>query len=210
MASTMIHLAVANELNKKLQRDRAPFLLGAISADISKLVGETKIKSHFLENIYNQVPRLELFLEKYKDKLDDDFVLGYYVHLYTDYLWFKYFMSEISTFNFIKTLDGETIRCNAIEFCKYIYNDYTNLNIQIIDGYDLDLKIFYNEIPPIEPIIDEIPMDKLNILRDQMGLIIERVGTKKDYIFEMSHIEQFIKTCIELTEANLKDLNIMK
>ena len=206
----MIHLAIANELNKKLNRNKNVFLLGAISPDIAKLVGESKIKSHFLEDVYNQVPRIDIFLDKYINDLDDDFVLGYYVHLYTDYLWFKYFMTEISTFNFIKTLDGNIIRCNALEFCKYIYNDYTNLNIQIIDLYNLDLKIFYNDIPNIKPIIEEIPMNKLDVLRDQMGLIIEKTGTKKDYVFDISHIEQFIKTSIELIESNLKDLNIME
>lgn len=33
-----------------------------------------------------------------------DFVLGYYIHLYTDYLWFKYFMTEIEKEGFCNLL----------------------------------------------------------------------------------------------------------
>ena len=52
----------------------------------------------------------------------------------------------------------------VFEFCS---NDYTNLNIQLIEKYNLDLKIFYNDITNIEYIIKEIPLDKLNILVDK-------------------------------------------
>ena len=44
------------------------------------------------------------------------------------------------------------------------YNDYTNLNIKLIDKYNLDLKIFYNELPQLHNIIEEIPMDKINVI----------------------------------------------
>ena len=48
MASSMIHIAVANEINKVLKRDSSQLLIGTIAPDISKLIGETKEKSHFL------------------------------------------------------------------------------------------------------------------------------------------------------------------
>ena len=37
MASSIIHVAVANELNKKLNVDRNQLLIGSIAPDISKL-----------------------------------------------------------------------------------------------------------------------------------------------------------------------------
>ena len=94
MASSMIHIAVANEINKVLNKDRTKLLIGTIAPDISKLVGENKVGSHFLEDENTDIPILDKFLDKYKDNLNDDFVLGYYIHLYTDYLWFKYFLPE--------------------------------------------------------------------------------------------------------------------
>ena len=47
---------------------------------------------------------------------------------------------------------------------QYIYNDYTNLNIKIIDEYEMDLSIFYRDIPKIDNIITEIPLDNIKIL----------------------------------------------
>ena len=63
MASSVIHLAVANEINKELNRDKTKLLIGSISPDISKLIGEAKQKSHFLDNNDN-IPNLDKFLEK--------------------------------------------------------------------------------------------------------------------------------------------------
>lgn len=102
MASSMIHIAVASEVNKKLKRDPAKLLIGTIAPDISKLVGEPKTKSHFSNDENDNIPIIDRFLNKYKNNLDDDFVMGYYIHLYTDYLWFKYFIENIDYSSIIK------------------------------------------------------------------------------------------------------------
>ena len=86
MASSMIHLAVAKEVNKELKRDYRKLYIGSIAPDISKNIGETKEFSHFLDNPDIDIPNLDRFLEKYKKYLYDDFVMGYYLHLITDYL----------------------------------------------------------------------------------------------------------------------------
>ena len=86
MASVIIHAAVCNELNKKLKRDTSKILIGTIAPDIAKLLGEDKKYTHFLdrESLHPDVPVIDKFLEKYKDNLNDDFVLGYYIHLYAE------------------------------------------------------------------------------------------------------------------------------
>ena len=211
MASSMIHIAVANEINKKLNRDKSKLLIGTIAPDISKLIGEPKVKSHFQDRNDN-IPNLDKFLDKYKEKLNDDFVLGYYIHLLTDYLWFKYFMTEVrfEDSNIITKLDGTNIKCNGNMFTLYIYNDYTNLNIKLIDEYDLDLKIFYNEIPEFENIIQEIPMEKINLIVDKAGEIIENTKEHKEFVFNLDNINKFIETSVEIILGNLKELNIYK
>lgn len=206
MASSMIHIAVANELNKKLKRDSQKLLIGTIAPDISKLIGENKVRSHFLENENTDIPDLYKFLSLYKNSLNDDFVLGYYIHLYTDYLWFKYFMTEIYNENLIKKLDGTIINCKGRMAMIYIYNDYTNLNIQIIDEYQLDLKIFYNEIPPIKNIIKEIPIDKLALIVNKAGEIIENSKITKEMTFNMENIHNFISLSTNLILANLDEI----
>ena len=41
------------------------------------------------------------------------------------------------------------VECKGHMLELYIYNDYTNLNIKLIDEYNLDLKIFYNKLPQL-------------------------------------------------------------
>ena len=207
MASSVIHIAIANEINKELKRDRSSILIGSVAPDISKIVGETKQYSHFLDSKDN-IPNIDRFLKKYQSKLSDDFVLGYFIHLYTDYLWFKYFIPEVYKNDYITKLDGTKIKCSEEMFTEFFYNDYTNLNISLLDEYNLDLKIFYNELPKFNNIIEEIPMDKLNLLMNQISFIIENMKKEKAYVFNIDNIKVFIKTSVELILAKLKELNI--
>ncbi len=206
MASAVIHLAVANEINKKLNRDKSQLLIGAIAPDISKFIGEDKTKSHFLKELDSNIPDIESFLNKYKNNLTDDFVMGYFIHLYTDYLWFKYFVTEFYDKPMITKLDGTVVKCSGNMLSLYVYNDYTNLNIKLIDKYNMDLKIFYNQLPKLSNIIEEIPMDKMGLLLSQMGIIIENSKEKKDYIFNIENIEKFITTSVELILGKITEL----
>lgn len=191
----MIHICVANEVNKYLKRKSKDILIGSIAPDIAKQINETKTKSHFLDK-NDDIPNIENFLDKYKSKLNDDFVMGYFIHLYTDYLWFKYFIPNFIKGNYIYTIDGNKVKLNDNQKLKYIYNDYTNLNIKLIDEYNLDLSIFYEEIPKLENIIKEIPMDKINIIIDKAGLIIKNTKEKKSYVFDLDIINKFIEFCV--------------
>lgn len=208
MASLMIHIAVASELNKRLNKNESKLLIGTIAPDISKLLNQNKVKSHFLDNEDTNIPNLEKFLLKYKSNLNDDFVLGYYIHLYTDYLWFKYFITEIYDKNAIKKLSGEVVKCNERMNLMYIYNDYTNLNIQLIDEYNLNLKIFYNEIPKIPNIIQEIPMDKLDLIVNKTSIIIQNSKKKKDMVFNLNNIKKFIELSVEIIYSNIEGMKI--
>ena len=209
MASAVIHLVVANEINKQLSLNNYQLLIGSIAPDISKLVGETKLYSHFLDNIDNNVPNIDKFLDKYKNKLNDPFVMGYFIHLYTDLLWFKYFITEITTDNTISTLDGKTIKCSKDDMLYYIYNDYTNINEFLIKKYNIDKSIFYKKVDICENIIDEIPMNKLDILINKTNEIILNNYAKKCYVFDTKNIVQFINTSINLIELKLKELNLL-
>ena len=208
MASAVIHMTVASEINKVLKRDYDKLIIGSIAPDISKIIGETKLRSHFLvtEENNNNIPNIDVFLSAYKKYLYDDFVMGYFIHLYTDYLWFKYFIPEIYDKVSIKKLDGTVIKCTKEMASTYIYNDYTNLNIDLIDKYELNLKIFYGELPKIDPIITEIPMNRLDLLIEKMGLIIKNTKVNKSYVFDLENIDSFIKMSIELTLAKIKEI----
>ncbi len=207
MASAVIHLAVANEINKTLNRNKSKLLIGSIAPDISKFIGEDKTVSHFIKEKDSNIPDMERFLKKYKNNLTDDFVMGYFIHLYTDYLWFKYFVTEIYKETIITKLDGTVIKYDEDMLTFYIYNDYTDLNIKLLDKYDMDLKIFYNSLPELNDIIKEIPMKKMQIIVDQMGIIIKNSKEKKNYVFNVKNVETFIKTSTELILSKINEIN---
>ena len=210
MASSVIHIAVASEINKIIKKDNHKLLIGSIAPDISKCLGRTKIESHFLDSDDTDIPNIDKFLNKYKSKLNDDFVIGYYIHLYTDYLWFKYFISEIynEENNMITKLDGSIVKCNGNMLSIYIYNDYTNMNMKLLDEYNMDLSIFYEEIPYLENIIDEIPMNEIKTIVDKTSIIIKNSKEHKDFVFNIENIKKFIERSTELILVQLKELNI--
>ena len=108
MASTIIHLAVAKEVQKSLSIDNTyDYYLGSIAPDLSKQIGSSKYESHFLKNSYkDDIPNIELFVKRYPNFKDNSFDLGYFVHLYTDKMWFEDFIEGITFNNTIKLLDG--------------------------------------------------------------------------------------------------------
>ena len=211
MASSMIHLAVANELNKKLKRYPNKLFIGSIAPDLSKLVGEDKTRSHFTTQNLDDIPDLDKFLNKYSYFLNDDFVLGYYIHLFTDYLWFKYFINDVydEEKNLIYKLNGDVVNCHGEMAVMYIYNDYTSLNNDLINEYNMDLKIFYQPLPEFNNIIDEIPMDKINLIVDKAGIIVENAKKYKEFTFNMENVKNFVSLCVDIISSNLIELGIL-
>lgn len=206
MASAIIHLAVAKELEKYLNiKNKYNYYLGSIAPDISKQIGRTKKESHFLYNTEENVPNIKMFTKKYKYFFKNEFDLGYFIHLYTDKIWFEEFMSKKTYRDSIKLLDGTIINTKEDEISNLIYKDYTNLNIQVIDNYNLDLSLFYESFYKPHSCIDEIPIDKLNILIDKMGIIIENSKINKNYIFDLTEIDNFISNSVEIIIKELKN-----
>lgn len=204
MASAIIHLAVAKTLEKYLNVENPrDYYLGSIAPDIAKQIGESKQRSHFLINARDDIPNIELFTNKYPNFKNNSFDLGYYIHLYTDKIWFSRFTSQIYFGNCIKLLDGTVINTFPEEITKIIYQDYTNLNVQLLDEYKMDLSLFYEDFIVPNTNIEEIPKEKLNILIDKMGIIIENSKEEKPYTFDTFLVLQFID------EASQEILNIL-
>ena len=93
---------------------------------------------------------------------------------------------------------------------KYLENGIILLSLKIGKLFFLySLDIFYNEyIKPITQ-ITEIPIDKLPLLIDNAGIIIQRLKTKKDYILDISSIKAFIDDCTTELYSNLLSLNLI-
>lgn len=206
MASAIIHIAIAKKIKEKLNVENSKdYYLGSIAPDISKQIGRTKYESHFLINSLPNIPNIELFTKKYPNFKNNSFDLGYFTHLYTDKLWFENFIPNLTVNNSLKLLDGTIIQVeNEQEITDMIYSDYTNINIKLIEKYNLDLSLFYEDFVIPKTTIEEIPTDKLDILINKMGIIIENSKEEKTYVFDDYSVEQFIEESSKIILEELK------
>ena len=194
MASIMIHLAIAKKVKEHFDiRKEKDYYLGAIAPDISRQIGESKEKSHFLINTIDNIPNITLFIKRYPTFKYNSFNLGYYTHLMTDKLWIEKFIPTLIQDNTIKLLNGSIISTNPEEIENMLYSDYTNINCQIIDEYEMDLSIFYEEFIPPTTQLNEIPIDQLDILLNKMGIIIENSKEEKPYTLDFEAVKAFIE-----------------
>ena len=204
MASAVIHLCIAKEVNKYLKMNEYDLLLGSIAPDISKQIGETKEISHFLDHSNeDDIPNIDRFLAKYRNDLHNPFTMGYFIHLLTDKYWFRDYIYQYIE-RFTRENVKKKITYTAIR--DLIYNDYTNINTDLIDKYMLPLDIFYEEFREPTTAIREIPIDKLDILIEKMGLIIEEAKKDKNFVFDMNDVETFINNSVKYI---IKDLQIL-
>lgn len=204
MASAVIHLCVAKEVNKYLKMDEKTLLLGSIAPDISKQIGETKEISHFLDHSNeDDIPNIDRFLAKYRGELVNPFEMGYFIHLLTDKYWFRDYVYQYIE-RYTKDKTKKKITYTAIK--EVIYNDYTNINIDLIDRYELPLDLFANEITYPQSKITEIPIDKLPIIVEKMGMVIQESTEEKTFMFDTKDIEIFITNTVKYI---IKDIQIL-
>ncbi|MDD3187838.1 MAG: zinc dependent phospholipase C family protein [Bacilli bacterium] len=208
MASSIIHICVAKEINKNLKLDETMLYLGTIAPDLSKLCGETKLKSHFSDND-DYIPNIDKFIDKYGDNLFDPFIMGYFIHLCTDYLWFRYFITEFNDYNSITLLDGTVMEVDRDQFKKFIYSDYTDMNIKLIDKYELSLDLFFNEVTIPDFDFNEIDISKLQLLIDECGLIIANTKESKNYVFDITNVSQFIETSSKIIYSQIDEKEVI-
>ena len=114
-----IHLGVATKLNEKYKLNKNQFLYGSVLPDVMETNAFGRDFSHFFGTKYHDLCKdeiivdVEKFKETYEDRLSKDLILGYYVHILTDYFYndyvFKncYLRDEEGRVTGIKTKDGE-------------------------------------------------------------------------------------------------------
>ena len=107
----------------------------------------------------------------------------------------------------ITKIDGIVVESKGHMLELYIYNDYTNLNIKLIDEYNLDFKKFYNELLQLDNIIEEISMDKINKIVERAAVIIEISRKYKDFIFNIDNVKKIIELSINLILSKIIEIS---
>lgn len=85
-----LHLAIVKKVNNSLNRDLDKLMLGSILPNLTKYDHNI---SHFRKD--SCLSDINLFLEKYSMSLNNDIMLGYYIHLLTDNFYKDFFITEI-------------------------------------------------------------------------------------------------------------------
>lgn len=189
MASIMIHICVAKKVNEYLKMPEKMLFLGTLAPDLSKELKDSREKSHF----YNESSiDLEKFVEKYRYKLWDPYVMGYFVHLLTDKIWEEEFVPKFVKKDDIKLQQGGMSLSSLEVINKLIYEDGTNLGITLIDKYEPKLSLFYDDLELPKVVVDEVDTSKLGILINKMSTILANAKKEKTLIFDWGDVICFI------------------
>ena len=100
MPNVMIHEEVGYYLSKKLNKNSYNYFLGIIAPDAPNTYGfgkkEDRWLAHQRKKDYNEWRNsLKDFYEKEKNNYDEDFLLGYYIHILTDIIYDDYLYLKV-------------------------------------------------------------------------------------------------------------------
>lgn len=207
MASGMIHIAIAKEVNKKLKMDENLLYLGTLAPDLSKILKRKKSRSHFYTT--KDAPDLDKFILKYKKEMSRPIEMGYYIHLYVDKLWDELFTKDIIDLDSITLLNGTKIKVKEKDAKKLLNKDFSNINENIINKYDIDLSLFDKSIRVPKIYIDEIPNKKIKLVIDDINKILSESKKERTVILDEKNVYKFINSSSKEIINNLKELEFI-
>ena len=213
MPGYVMHMAVASRIIGEKGKTNSSFLnaflLGNIVPDAMER--NAKKESHFWDDDtyknLNRIPNVENFLEKYGDKMDDPFVLGYYTHLLLDH----YFVKEYWRDNFA-LLDENMKQENGYDNVRYIklrkdnmvydrehffsdelyYGDYDRIYPYIFDRYPfvkiLNCDLGYISVEEINKETVTKPLAKMIEKMNNLYDIRDSIKRKDLKVFELEQI----------------------
>ena len=201
MPSWGIHLATAAKICEKIDIDKDLFLIGNLLPDINNgylIKNITCIKkydqTHYSKmiNINGQeeiLPDLELFYNENKENLKDNLVLGYFVHLLTDYSWNK------SAYLNHGVLNDKKERIGMIKNTKEIfYCDNEKARILKTNDFNIYSHILYKKGEVDLPNIKDDMLDKsLELLHDIIfDPLVENESFNEEYL-NLIILEEYLK-----------------
>lgn len=213
MPAGSYHLSVAKIVNKELNQDEYVFNIASIAPDCwrhSKLHSD-KHTSHF--SIPYEMNGLNVFIEdyksfynKYKNNLDDPFVLGYLIHLMTD---FYYKENVTSRYQFkidgvkkIKTKDGYFEGTNE-EIKEYLHNQNAIATAKIAKHFNVGV-IGLDKV--IECFVDEIDLSGLINTINYINEANFKVFTSESEIYEDDDLFNDVINCSKFILKELENL----
>lgn len=143
MPSWKIHSKIANDLNKQLKVNKKYFMIGNLLPDqdkynIPNITRSISRKiSHFISDedfkIGINLPNYNDMFEKYKGNFENPVLLGYLVHLLTDFYWNnyiynKYFIKNKNEYIGVKINNRKILDCDFSTANKMKQSDFRKFN----------------------------------------------------------------------------------
>lgn len=203
MPSTNIHLKVAYELNKRLDINSIDFIVGNIAPDAVNVNGfaekEERWTAHQRDKDYDiWIENAITFYEQNKDKINNEFLLGYTSHLLTDVLHDKYLYMKQK-----KQIINDT-KCDINDAHDILREDMNNYSFDEFSEIKDQLLEYQNNFE-----ILNIDKDKLNkwirivvdIYRENK---VSKYQTDDDIEFLINKIEVILKQLLKKEEIKYK------
>ncbi len=222
MPTWNVHLAVAKKITKELDiKEKDIFMLANLFPDYDKVSKEV---THYLTTKINRkenLPNLDRFTNKYKDKFTNPVILGYLTHLLTDYYFNKITYNEHYIYNDNEELIGMKLKNGKEKYAKDVKNltkikhsdfklfgEYLAKNRYIsIPKYDSKILDYKKDLKEVdiseEEIIKLTNYLKKNILK-HFSVIRKRyvIYTRKILMEHFDYVIEFILKYI--TDNNIK------
>ena len=193
MASSIVHLAITNELIKTHEFNNISRLkLGSVLPDAGeKNLGHLKIK---IPETGKRTYDFEGFRNKYSDLLKtDDLYLGYYMHLVQD-ICYRHFVYDRYHWN--PTIPGNVER---------LHNDYAITNHYVAVKYNLKNDIVIPDDFVREP-INELCKFDIKWLTESLNTYFQTKGNGDIFFFTKEMTDEYILEAIALCNKELQAL----
>lgn len=225
MAAILTHYLVAKNYIEKFKNyeddDKISFLVGAIAADTPNSLGkgfEERESSHFgsspsmalLEkgkfNLDGDVLGYEDFIDKYKDNLNNPFIEGYLLHLYTDKKWFEEVITNLLNIHakeineVAESVYDLTFKEAILWYTKSLYETYNAHDILFSPYLDIEqikkMSEYDTKKCPVDIIDKDDLKQMLNILNEKCKKINNESTTNQDkMLISFDEMMIFIDEC---------------
>lgn len=161
MACATIHLAIAKRyLKRNPNINIDDFIAGTLYPDADSDNDKTHYtdKNRGSDNVSHVREKVNLsaFLKEHENL--NDFEMGWFLHLITDYLFFE----ECFTTSYLLSISYDN-------FCKELYHAYSCVNLYLEEKYDLT-RDYYKAYPM--PIIQVFPMKSVYYLEKLLIILL--------------------------------------
>ena len=193
MASSIIHLAVTNELTKRhVFNDEGRLKFGAILPDAGK--GNASHLNKYVWGNNKKSYDFELFRAKYGEQMKtDDLYLGYYLHLVQD-ICYRHFVFDKYKWN--PMIPGNV---------QKLHKDYSIINYYVATRYGLNNNIAVPDKFDDEPISSLCSYDIDGLMKSMEDYFIP-VAEEEIFFFTKEMADEYIAEAVDLCQKELKAL----